>query len=262
MVTDSQTFDAAIAAGVQFPIIKNSLTSKGAGFYHSLWKAVGYPIAGSNPGTAAGSIPNRSTAGAIPFSDAGSLQNYLSRVSLTSTIYCSLILADRVWACSTLNGTLTTAQTIGSPALTRYTDGIGLQLFVEWYTATGSTGTTLTVTYTNQAGTTGRTTSVAFPASPVAGQMLFVPLAAGDTGILSVQSAQLTATTGTAGDFGLTLVKPISMVGVSSANLANTLGAYDTGFVKIDNNACLYLYELCSSTITGNVAGDLVLARG
>lgn len=136
-------------------------------------------------------------------------------------------------------------------------------LYVKWDVPTGATGTTLTVSYTNQAGTAGRSTSVAFPASPVLGQMLYVPLAAGDTGIRSVQSGTLAVSTGTVGDFGFLLIEPLNTISVPAANIGNPAqSAYDTGFAKIDNNACLFYYMLCTTTNTGNVIGDISLALG
>jgi hypothetical protein len=43
-----------------------------------------------------------------------------------------------------------------------------------------------------------------FFVSPLAAQMIPVPLAVGDTGVRSVVSVQLSASSGTAGNFGLT----------------------------------------------------------
>jgi hypothetical protein len=261
-ITGSNSLDAAIAAAQQFPIIKANLTTKGAGLPQSLWKATGFPAAGANPPVGAGGIPDRTTLGALPFASFGALLGYLSKFSLVSATAGTILLADRLWACSGLNGTLTTAQPINGATITRNTSGIGNQLWIECYTATGATASNLTVTYTNQSGVSGRTATIAMQATPVAGQMVWVPLQAGDTGIQSVQSAILSASTATAGDFGLTIINPIDLISCSTANIAPPRGVYDTGNPIIDPNACLELYVLPSSNNTGLILGNISIAQG
>lgn len=259
-ITNSSTFDAAISAAQQFPINKVSLTSKGAGLIQSLWKAAGFPIAGLNPATGAGGIPDRTTVGALPFASFGALIGYLSKLSLVSTTAGTIFLGDRLWACSGLNGTLTTSQTISGATITRNTSGIGNQLFIEWYTATGATAANLTVTYT-AGGVGGKTATVAMQVTPVAGQRVLVPLP--DTGIQSVQSAILSASTVTAGDFGLTIVNPIDLMTVPAANIQGPArGAYDTAMPAIDPNACLEFYVLCTANNTGQILGTMAIAQG
>lgn len=123
-------------------------------------------------------------------------------------------IVDRLSHQGGLSGTVTTAQTTNLPtaALTRYTTGEGVCLGAEIYTTIGTTGTTITVSYTNQAGTSGRTTvATAFGATNYreGNRILPLPLQAGDTGVRAVASATVLATTGTAGNFGITLFKPL-----------------------------------------------------
>jgi len=124
---------------------------------------------------------------------------------------------DRLSHQGGLDGTAITAQTTNLPtaALTRYTDGVGVIAALTIYTAIGATGTTVTASYTNQAGTPGKTTvAQAIGASTVnAGtRMVILPLAAGDAGVRSVESVTLTATTGTIGNFGVTLFKILGVI--------------------------------------------------
>jgi hypothetical protein len=263
-ITGSNSLDAAIAAAQQFPIAKATLVTKGAGLMQSLWKAAGFPIAGASPPTGAGGIPDRTTAGALSFASFGALVGYLAKFSLVSATAGTILIGDRLWACSGLNGTIfsPTSQPINGATITRNTSGIGNQLWIEYYTATGATASNLTVTYTNQAGVTGRTATIAMQVTPVAGQMIWVPLQAGDTGILSVQSAILSASTATAGDFGLTIINPIDLISSPSANLAQPRGVYDTAMPIIDPNAALMLYVLPSTTSTGQIMGNIALAQG
>lgn len=133
------------------------------------------------------------------------------------------LVVDRLSHQGGLDGTLTTAQTTNLPtaALTRYTDGVGVMVGLTIYTSIGSTATTVTVSYTNQAGTAGRT-SVAqvfggsgFNTSP---RTVILPLQAGDTGVKSVESVTLAATTGTIGNFGVTLFKILGAICVTDIN--------------------------------------------
>ena len=87
---------------------------------------------------------------------------------------------------------------------------------------------TVTASYTNQAGTSGRTTtSVNFwsgglgqaTVPPTANQVQFLPLQSGDYGVRAVASVTLSASTLTAGNFGVFLFKPLATTtrGINSA---------------------------------------------
>src|SRR5260221_676626 len=111
----------------------------------SLWTAAGNPGAGAAQGSAAGAVPTSVTAGALPFTNPTSGNSYLARLFASSTVPGTLILYDRLVHTSTLSGTVTTAQTVASVALTR-PDALGTntELFMEAYTALGATSNTIT----------------------------------------------------------------------------------------------------------------------
>lgn len=254
---------AAIASGQYVDTEASSMTSKGQGLFQSLWKAGGRPGGGASPSSTAGIVPTSSTAGAIPFTNPGGSNTlYMARLEVSSSTAESLIVYDRLVTSDGLSGTVTTSQTIGTPALTRYTSGVGVGLWIEWYTATGGTGTTATFSYTNQAGTSGQSTSVAFPATPVAGQMLPVPLAAGDSGVKAVASCTLTGSTGTAGSFGVTLAARLTTVPLAVASIGQLYDYAGLGLPVIQANACLAYITLCTSTNTGTIISGLTLAQG
>jgi len=259
------TLDALIAADNQLLSFgKASMTAKAAGSFHSLWTAAGLPSAGVAAGTAAGVAPTSATVGAIPFiNPTGGALTYLSKVSDTQQTIGTLILYDRLVHTSALVGNVATAQTVNSAALTRSTTGENVQLFLEWYTATGATGVNVTASYTNSDGVAGRTTvSTAIVASPVAGMMLPLPLQSGDKGVRSVQTVTLSATTGTAGNFGITLAKRLAEMPVAIANGGIVLDPFALGMPKIEDNACLAFMELVSTTSTGFITGTINLAQG
>jgi hypothetical protein len=223
-----------------------------AGWY-SFWKYDGFPGGGSNPGAAA--VPTSATAGALPFTNPGGGRTkwlVQAGVTLGNPANLSVVMMyDRLLHISGLSGTDTGAQTVqsgGSPALTRNTGGVGNQIWVEIYTQVGTTtGRTITASYTNQSGSSGRTT-VAVPFGGTANSssnedniMIRLPLQSGDTGVQAVASVTISATTGTAGNFGVTVVRPLcylSSPGVNGRPPEDfTIGP--GGIPSIDTDACL-----------------------
>jgi hypothetical protein len=186
-----------------------------AGQYTSLWNWNTSPGGqGAAPGGTARN-PTRATAGALGQKNpGGGRQKYITGFSINGSVACSGVLVDRLADFSGLSGTSTSAQNTTSLSVSRYTgtESKGNQIFLEIYTIVGSTATTATVTYTNQDGTGSRTSqSVVFGGTGrrEATRMILVPLQAGDTGVRSVESVTLAATTGTVGDFGVTIVRPL-----------------------------------------------------
>ena len=242
---------------------KVSMTAKAAGTFQSLWTAAGLPAAGANPASLAMVIPTMATAGALPFVNPETGLSYISKISSSQQTIGTLILYDRIAHSSGLNGTLTTAQAVNGAALTRHTTGEDVELFLEVYTATGATASSVTISYTNSAGVAGRTTpAVAMQVTPVVGQMLPIPLQAGDAGIRSVQSVTLSASTATAGNFGITLVKRIAEIPITVAGTGVVLDPFALGFPKIENNACLSMMVATSTTSTGFITGTINIAQG
>ena len=171
---------------------------------------------GSVPTSGSGQTCDNTTSGAMPFSSPGAGKSlYLARFvshnnSTSSSVPNShILLMDRLVASSGLSAASALSQTVNSVALpTRGGSGEGCELWIETYSDTGATERTLTVNYTNSAGAAS-STSVTFPGTSANndGPTFQVPLAAGDLGIQSVQSVQLSASTGAAGDFGITIYK-------------------------------------------------------
>lgn len=211
----------------------------------SLWRYDGSPSGGVAPGAVA--IPTNATAGGMQQTDAsGGRTKYLVQFALADAGSSgSWMLYDRLLHISGLSGTVTTPQTVGG-TLTRYTGGVGNQIFVEIYTQIGASATTITASYTNQAGTSGRTTTaVAFGAANNRenNRFIMLPLQAGDTGVQSVQTVTVLATTGTAGNFGVTLAHPLAYAEnyLSQSGQYRDLAACFPGPVEIKAGACLAL---------------------
>jgi hypothetical protein len=230
----------------------------------SLWTYDGMPASGAVP--TSGVIPDRTTTGAIPFTaPGGSRDKHLIGASITPIVAGVYLLYDRLFHIGGLSGTSTSAQQIqddpASPALTRNTGGAGNMAFYEIYTIIGATGTTLTMTYTNQAGTGSRTSTMNIGATGFreVTRMQRIPLAAGDSGIQAIEQIQLTATTGTLGNFGITIAQPLAWIPVGAGG---TMGWRDyttglPGIPVIDPDACLSLMFVSTGTTAPELFGSL-----
>lgn len=182
----------------------------------SSWKNV--QDAGANPTAAVNNLDGASAGSlwpAIPASGTPRLVQVEGSISVPGII----LLVDRLAHQAGLSGTATGAQTTNlpvGPSSLRSTTGDGVLAALEIYGQIGNTATTVTASYTNQAGTTGHTTpAIHIGASNDrdAGRFIPLPLQEGDTGVRAVASVTLAATTGTAGNFGVTLYKPLAMFG-------------------------------------------------
>jgi hypothetical protein len=230
----------------------------------SLWTYDGMPAGGAVP--TSGAIPDRTTTGAIPFTPAGgSRDKHLIGASITPLTPGVFLLYDRLFHIGGLSGTSTAAQQIqddpASPALTRNTGGAGNIAFYEIYTIIGTSTTTLTMTYTNQAGTGSRTSTMNIGATGFreVTRMQRIPLAAGDSGIRAIEQIQLTATTGTVGNFGITIAQPLAWIPVGAAG---TMGWRDyttglPGIPVINPDACLSLMFIPGGATAPELFGSL-----
>jgi hypothetical protein len=126
-----------------------------------------------------------------------------------------LMLVDILNMSGGLSGTSISTQTVNTAALTRYTDGIGVQAAIIIHTAVGATAATVTARYTNENNTSSRlTTAVVIGGTGFnsANQLIRLPLQDNDRGIKSVESIQINTSTLTAGNIGVVLYKPLAMI--------------------------------------------------
>lgn len=257
---DSTAYKAAIASPKEIlGSVASSSTLLGAATtipaFISTWSS--RALGGSTPSTAAAC--DRTTSGALGQQNGGASQLFVCSAEIASIHLSSplvepggcLVLADRLSHQGGLAGNTTSTQTTNLPtaALTRYTSGAGVWAAIEIYTILGSTIANVTVSYTNQAGTAGQiaTATLGTSGTPYATfaqrQMALLSLASGDTGIRSVESVTLSASTGSAGNFGITLFKPLLFLPMGIVDqfqydvLRGTLGG---GIPEILDDACLY----------------------
>jgi len=207
--------------------------------------------------------------GPIPGTDGGRLTMLAARMNPSSIGGQAVILADLLNISGGLNGTLATEQTDNLPtaALTRHTSGAGVMAGLVIFAAVGSTARTVTASYTNQAGTPGRVTppfQIGATGHREAGRLIPFPLAAGDTGVRSVESVTLADTTGTAGNFGVCLFRPLSMLACNDFQGAHVFDAVSTGgfvgsLAEVHPDACLSVLGIAN--VSQAVSGSIILAE-
>ena len=187
-----------------------------------------------------------------------------------------LMLCDLLLAYPLINANTATAQALTTTStLPRYTNGVGVKAFVVATgtyasgvaTLGGTAMTPLLISYTNQAGTSGQAMPYVNvvannPVSVVAGTIIhsgapinnygpFLPLAAGDNGIRSVQSIQVAAS-GTANTTcALVLAKPLFSIPMTTAGLLSERDLMNQlpSMPQVVDGACLgWLYYAGAAT--------------
>jgi hypothetical protein len=122
-----------------------------------------------------------------------------------------------------LSATVTTAQAVGG-TITRYTgaDATGNFAMAEVYADTGGSATTLTSNYIDGSGASRSSPAMSFGTGfgRFAGNAMVIPYdaAAGANGVQSVTDVTLAATTGTAGNWGITICRPLYEICIGSVD--------------------------------------------
>lgn len=270
--TRDQLIDALANNASRIVIDKASLANAVAGQFFSLWQATGVPGNGATPTTAA--TPTHATTGAIGFTQqTAPATSYIGWLrAATGNPITTTEIHDRVAHMGGLSGTVTTAQSasidVGATGLNleaarrgdaNYSD---LQWWLEVYTALGATGVNATVNVTYDDGSTGNLAAIALGATPRAGRMYPLVSAVAGRFIRGVNTVTLSATTGTAGNFGVTCTRPRTGIDTEVANKAVAYDYAQLGLPEVPNNSCLQLIVLCSTTSTGTVRGQGKIAHG
>jgi hypothetical protein len=273
-LSNEAAYDEALKSPFQRARASKNATTVVAGRAYSLWTAGGMPAAGAAPTTAA--VPTEATAGALNSSGQnlfnGTNRRILKAVAdaALTTPGAMITVCDRLSHQGGLSGTTTTAQTTNLPtsALTRYTSGVGVQSALEIYTTIGATGTTVTTSYTDSGSAAGNTSPAATfggTGNNTAPRFVILPLAVGDVGVKSVESVTVLATTGTAGNFGVTLFYPVISVPIDDIlavkGSADALFGFGPWFPLLSDSACLFFVVHATGTTTGVVQADFLICE-
>jgi len=229
----------------------SSAGSSVAGYPYSYWTIKGQPGPGATPGAAA--VCTSALAGAMRLTNpSGGRKRWLRNLALIGWTSNRYVLYDRLVHCGGLSGTLTTAQSVGV-SVTRYTgsESFGNLIMAECYTSIGATGTTFTCSYLDSTGATRTTLATAIGGSNCRspGNAVFArfdPSVAGSNSVTQVVSATLAATTGTAGNWGITILRPLAEVSIGAVDTSNfghgtrTVSLED---VEIKSDSCLSVFH-------------------
>jgi hypothetical protein len=245
--------DSRVGAGAAAATVAGRMTS--------LWRYEGSPAGGAAPGGVMN--PNNTTDGGLKQANpGGGRQKWLIGATAVASASGTLILYDRLLSISGLSGTTTTAQTVGG-SLTRYTGAasVGNMIMIEVYTAIGGTATTITAAYTDQDNNSATSTATGIGGTGLseAQRAIVLPLATGGTGVRAVASVTLAASTGTAGNFGVNIIRPLLVIPVpiSGAGVSRNLIAENPGPIEIQTGACLSFMFLANGTTAPQVFGTL-----
>jgi len=254
---------------------KASLATQVVGQYCSLWRATGVPAQGAIPAAAA--YCTKALTGAIGFDNqTGPATSYLGyHTLLCSAANTNLEIHDRLAHMGGLNGTLLTAQTVGIDLSTinaggpvpaarlgdaNYSD---VMWFLEWYTATDATASNATVNVTYNDGTTGNLAAIAIGGTAIAAsQCRQLVSAVNGKFIRGVNNVTLSASTATAGSFGVTATRQRAGMSVPIANKLEVFDWAQLGLPEIPNDSCLAGMLLSTATSSGTIKGQCKIIHG
>lgn len=267
------TLDAIVAAlpGAQKLVWNKANVTAVAGRPCSLWTPNGQPGAGSTTlgQAAAGAVPTDASTGAMPFTNPGAGNSYIDKIAGQSAASGLLVLYDALWVWgsggSGWSVTTTTAQNTTSPAaLTRPdANGASVQAFLEVLATMGAGAATPQLSYTDQDGNTGNTTTgmnPAYASAAIIGSTFEFQLAAGDTGVRTVQSLTLN-TSMTSGTSRILLARRVCEV-PTEANRPFLLDAFQLGHPRVYDDACLFWIFYPNSTASGPLNLCAYLTQG
>lgn len=277
-ITTRDQYLAALANNSS-PIVidKASLPNAVAGQLFSLWRATGQPAQAAIPTTAA--LCTNALTGAIPFTQQTSPNtSYIGRLSLNSSNNAmSFELYDRIAHMGGLVLNVTTSQPVtgldldpaglNPPAdrlgATNYSSG---QWFLDVYADGGATASNATINVTYGDGTSGNLTLLAVGGTLRAGRRIaltpLIPVADQGKFIRRPNSVILSASTGTAGNFGFTYSRFLTDSDSLVGNKTEKNDWAMLGLPNVPNGACLEIMAVCSTTTTGTLRGNGKIVHG
>lgn len=232
-------------------------------YWSRLWNAAGHPAAGAEPASLLGSVPTKDTLGAIPFVNPTSPATlHLLQWSNFGINANGILLYDRLWHAGNISLGSGAQQviTLGS-ALTRYANGIEVEIAIEITTAAGTGAKTMSIEYTNTDNVTGRTATISIDASAPINRVYFATLQAGDRGVKSIESVTMTGTLNTGVANILLFMDIDSSNTISSTDVIKDLITQYPSLPNIVDNACLSFYILASTTTSGAIRGKLLFCE-
>lgn len=255
----------AFASGQSFLISKASIANTVAAQYHSIRRATGVPTQPAIPiATVTTCITNIASLN-YGLNVSSTLTCYIGKLAIADSIANTVFICDRLLESGgyVANATgLTAISSADLPAdrgldLTNYSD---VHWFMETYTDLGGTGTNLTFTYDSPTSSV-QTVVVAIAATTRASRLMEIIPNVGHP-IVRLKNFRFTATTASAGSWGITAVKEHGMFPSNTANIGALYDFAQVGLHDIPITADLMMYVLASTTSTGVIAGMMRIIRG
>ena len=260
--------------GAPYGFMKTGTAADAIGYWYCSALAPGFPGAWS---AGAPGINGRVTdgtqaadAGCVPIKNPASGANFLTEIQMGASVNHSHLFFDVLWVNSGISITTTTAQAITTPTLPARdingtTNGEGCMIAILCTAAVGlaAVASNATVTYTNSDGAGSRTATLSAivgsqaPATPVVGTLIWFNLAAGDKGVLSIQSITL-GTSWVSGTISLMITRDISTIGTTIPNVT-AQKVIGTPGIRLYNGTCLLHCVLASSATATFFSGELTV---
>lgn len=249
--------------GKTIPFMKSGTAADTAGYWYCTSKDAGFPGAWSpgTPGINGRITDGTQTAdfGCLPISNPSVGANFITELQMAASTNHSHLFFDCLWVNTGIAVTTTTAQAIVTPTLpARDVNGTteGEGLMIAMLTTVANTNAAAiantTISYTNSKGVAGRTatlTAIAgsqIPATAVIGTIVWFNLAAGDTGVQSIQSITLGTSLG-AGNVSLMICRDVATIGTTIVNVT-AQKVPNTPGIRIYNGSCILHCVLASAT--------------
>jgi len=258
--------------GRAIPFMKSGTAADTVGYWYCTAKDAGFPGAWApgTPGVNGRVTDGTLTAdfGCIPIANPATGNNYLTELIMQSNINHYHLFFDCLWVNSGIVVTTTTAQAITTPTLpARDVDGgtNGEGCMIAMLTTTANTNAAAiansTISYTNSKGVAGRTATLTAIAgsqitiSPVIGTITWFNLAAGDTGVQSIQSITL-GTSLVAGAVSFMIARDVASIGTTVVNVGAQKILGSPG-ARMYNGTCLIHCYLASATTATFCNGEI-----
>lgn len=263
-------------SGYPVPFMKSGTAADTIGYWYCTSKDAGYPGAWA-PGTPGvnGRVTDGTQSadyGSIPVKNPAVGGNFLTEIQWAASVNHTHLLFDVLWVNSGLSVTSTsTAQAITTPTLPARdvngtTNGEGCMIGILFSAAStlAAVNALSTVSYTNSKGVSGRTATMTavqgsqLPATPVIGTIAWYNLAAGDTGVKSIQSFNIGATSWLTGTIHLFIARDIATMGTTIVNVAAQKVLGSPG-IRLYNGSCILHCYVASATTATFQNGELTI---
>lgn len=262
--------------GQSVPFMKTGTAADTVGYWYTTYKDAGFPGAWA-PGTPGinGRVTDGTTAadyGCIPIKNPSVGANFLTEIQMSASVNHSHFFYDVLWVNSGIFvTTVSSVQVITSPTLPARdvngaTDGEGCVIGLYFHAAStlAAVNALSQVTYTNSKGVGSKIATLSAiqgsqaPVTPVIGTVLWYNLAAGDTGVRSIQGFNIGATSWLTGTVSLFIARDIATIGTNIPNVAaqKTIGAPG---IRLYNGTCMHHCVLASAATATFFSGELVI---